>query len=90
MFSAFVDYNFYNSAANHPLKGKKISIIGDSKSTISGHNQPFFKVQSIDVGKEIVSYVTWYDVYSDSKGTKQTKKTIGGDTLTAEMIGTLQ
>lgn len=90
LFSAFVDYNFYNTAVSHPLKGKKISIIGDSKSTISGNNQPFFQVQSVDVGKEIASYVTWHDVYSDSNGTKQTKKTIGGDTLTAEMIGTLQ
>lgn len=72
------------------LKGKKISIIGDSISTISGNNTPYFTIKSVDVGKSIQSYVTWWDVWTNNEGTISTNKNIGGVTLTSAMIGTLQ
>ena len=72
------------------LTGKKISVIGDSISTISGNNNPYWKVQSVDVGQIIQSYVTWWDVWNNEDGTTPTNKTIGGVALTAAMIGTLQ
>lgn len=70
----------------HPLTGKNIAIIGDSIS--SGGLNPYFRVLDIDVGREIQSYVTYYDVRSSSGN--PTGKTIGGVALTDEMIGTLQ
>lgn len=72
------------------LSGKRIAVIGDSISTISGRNTPYWKVQTNDVGQTIQSYVTWWDVWADEGGTSPTNKTIGGVALTAAMIGTLQ
>ena len=72
------------------LAGKKIAIIGDSISTINGKNTPYWIVKSVDVGNEIESYVTWWDVWANSEGTTPTNKTIGGVSLTAAMIGTKQ
>lgn len=79
-----------NSSVISPLKDKNIAIIGDSISTINGNNTPYFTIQSIDVGEQIQSYVTWWDVWTDSNGTTPTNKTIGGVALTSAMIGTLQ
>lgn len=72
------------------IRGKKIAVIGDSISTIWGNNNPYYKIKSIDVGNEIQSYVTWWDVWANDAGTNPTNKTIGGVALTAAMIGTLQ
>ena len=72
------------------LRGKKIAVIGDSISTINGGNTPYIKVLSGDVGNEIQSYVTWWDVWTDDDGETPTNKTIGGVALTSAMIGTLQ
>lgn len=74
----------------NPLEGKNIAIIGDSISTINENNTPYINILSSDVGKPIQSWVTWYDVWSDINGTNPTNKTIGGVSLTQEMIGTLQ
>ena len=72
------------------LTGKKISVIGDSISTINGNNNPYWKVLSVDVGQQIQAWVTWWDVWANDAGTTPTGKTIGGVALTAEMIGTKQ
>lgn len=80
------------------LKGKKVSIIGDSISCFGnetqtrtqGYNAPYWIVKSVDVGVQIQSWVTWLDVYTSTSGTTPTNKTIGGVTLTAAMIGTMQ
>lgn len=74
------------SNIGHPLNGKNIAVIGDSIS--SGGLNPYFKVLAVDVGKEIQSYVTYYDVRTSNGNA--TGKTIGGVTLTDEMIGTMQ
>lgn len=74
------------SNIGHPLNGKNIAIIGDSIS--SGNVNPYFKIQSIDVGKEIQSYVTYFDVRTSNGNL--TNKEIGGITLTDDMIGTMQ
>lgn len=80
------------------LSGKKVSIVGDSISCFGTEAQvragnyitPYWKVKDIDVGETIQSYVTWLDVYTSVDSTTRTNKTIGGVTLTPEMIGTLQ
>lgn len=72
------------------LNGKKIAVIGDSISTIYNGNTPYWTVKTIDVGQEIESYVTWWDVWTNEEGTTPTGKTIGGVTLTSAMIGTKQ
>lgn len=72
----------------NPLKGKYVAVIGDSISTGADMN-PYIKIIPSDVGNEVQSWVTFFDVYSDTSLTP-TNKTIGGVTLTAEMIGTLQ
>lgn len=72
------------------INGKKIAVIGDSISTINGNNNPYWKVIPVDVGNEIQSYVTWWDVWTNDAGTTPTNKTIGGVALTSAMIGTLQ
>lgn len=64
----------------HPLKGKKIAVIGDSISTISGNNTPSWKVMSVDVGNTIDAWCTYYDI----------NKVIGGKTITSAMVGTKQ
>lgn len=75
-----------------PLYGKKVSIIGDSISTINGNNTPYFTIMDIDVGHEIQSYISYIDVYGTDTSETPTPlgTTIGGVTLTAAMIGTLQ
>lgn len=70
------------------IKGKKISIIGDSISTIYGNNNPYIEILSYDVGRSIGSWITYYDVYTSSGAA--TGKQIGGVTLTDAMIGTYQ
>lgn len=72
------------------LKDKKISIIGDSISTIYGGNAAYITILDSDVGQAIKSYVTWFDIYTNQAGSNPTNKTIGGIALTAAMIGTLQ
>lgn len=83
------------------LRGKKISIIGDSISCFGNENMvrvggtgnyttPYWLVKGVDVGQPIQSYVTWLDVYTNVNNTTPTGKTIGGVTLTPAMIGTLQ
>ena len=64
----------------HPLKGKKIAVIGDSISTIYGNNTPSWKIMSIDVGNTIEAWCTYYDI----------NKVIGGKTITSAMVGTKQ
>lgn len=76
------------SSVGHPLAGKKIAVIGDSISTGPCGNTPYWTVLDVDVGKTIQSYVTYYDVFKGSGAA--TGKTIGGVTLTEDMIGTLQ
>ena len=78
------------SYLSNSLKGKNISVIGDSVSTIKNGNTPYWLVKSEDIGKEIHSYVSWPDVYNGTDRTSPTNKSIGGVTLTEEMIGTLQ
>ena len=75
-----------------PLYGKKIAVIGDSISTINGNNTPYFTIMDIDVGNEIQSYISYVDVYGTDTSENPTPlgTTIGGVTLTANMIGTLQ
>lgn len=75
-----------------PLYGKKVAVIGDSISTISGNNTPYIKIQDSDVGNEIQSYISYLDVYGTATNEPLTPlgTTIGGVELTAEMIGTLQ
>lgn len=80
------------------LVGKKVSVIGDSISCFGTEAQvragnyttPYFKVLDGDVGNTIESWVTWLDVYTSVDSTTRTNKTIGGVTLTPEMIGTKQ
>lgn len=82
------------------LKGKKVSVIGDSiacfgtetQTRTQGYNAPYFIIKSSDVGKEIQSYITWPDVYINATSSTliSPATTIGGVTLTASMIGTLQ
>jgi len=78
------------SILSKDFSGKYISVIGDSISTINENNTPYWTVQNVDVSQQIQSYVTWWDVWSDTNGTNQTNKTIGGVSLTPQMIGTLQ
>lgn len=86
------------SRAGGSLAGKKVSIIGDSISCFGTEAQvragnyttPYFKVLDGDVGDTIESWVTWLDVYTSVDSTSRTNKTIGGVTLTPEMIGTKQ
>ena len=80
------------------LAGKKVSVVGDSISCFGTEAQvrsgqyitPYFKVLDGDVGNTIQSYVTYLDVWTSIEGTTRTNKTIGGVTLTPEMIGTKQ
>lgn len=80
------------------LSGKKVSVVGDSISCFGSETQvrngqyitPFFKVLDGDVGETIQSWVTWLDVYTSVDSTTRTNKSIGGVTLTPEMIGTKQ
>ena len=91
-------FSTLNDRVGGSLAGKKISIIGDSISCFGTEAQvragdyttPFWKVLSVDVGQNIQSWVTWLDVYTSVDSTTRTNKTIGGVTLTPEMIGTLQ
>lgn len=85
----FIETKSIQLGDSHPLKGKNIAIIGDSISTIYDNNTPYWEVKSIDVGKEIKSYVTWNDIWSNSSGTVLSNKTIGGVILTEDMIGQL-
>lgn len=78
------------SSRDNPLKGKKVSIIGDSISSSARNNAPYWLIVASDVGNQIQSYVTWADIYADWEGTIPTNKTIGGVLLTREMNGTLQ
>lgn len=73
---------------SYPLRGKKIAVIGDSISTILNGNNPFIRIQSRDVGSPLLSYVSWNDVYTSNNGVTRTPtyKTIGGVTLTEDMI----
>ena len=41
----------------HPLYGKKVTVLGDSISTVYEHNTPFWMIKSSDVGHPICSYV---------------------------------
>lgn len=69
--------------------GKKLAVIGDSISTIYGGNTPYWTVKDIDVGNTIQSYVTWEDVYGNYRypdTSHPTGKTIGGVTLTIDMV----
>ena len=61
------------------IKGKRISILGDSISTCIENNAVEFTVLSSDVGKTLQGYPTYYDI-----GT-----TIGGKQVTSAMVGTL-
>ena len=87
-----------DSKKGFALIGKKVSIIGDSISCFgtetqtrtAGYNAPYWIVKSVDVGQTIQSWVTWLDVYTSVDSTNRTNKTIGGVTLTPEMIGTKQ
>ncbi len=82
------------------LRGKKVSVIGDSiacfgtetQTRTQGYNAPYFIIKSSDVGKEIQSYITWPDVYINATSSTliSPATTIGGVSLTASMIGTLQ
>lgn len=69
------------------FNGKVIAVIGDSISTGSGLN-PFWIVRSSDVGNQIESWVTYYDVFTANGSA--TNKSIGGTLLTSSMIGTKQ
>ena len=96
---SFADkFDALNNRVGGSLSGKKISVIGDSITCFGTEAQvragdyttPFWKVLSVDVGQNIQSWVTWLDVYTSVDSTTRTNKTIGGVTLTPEMIGTLQ
>ena len=86
----YVGNKLQNSSNGNVLKGKKIAVIGDSISTINGNNTPYWEVKTIDVGKEIQSYVTWGDVYHNTSSDNPTNKKIGGVLLAENMVGTLQ
>lgn len=87
-----------NDKISSTLKGKKVSIIGDSISCFgtaaqtreNGYNAPYWIVKQVDVGNDIQSYVTWLDVYTTVDSTTLINKTIGGVLITPDMIGTLQ
>lgn len=74
----------------NPLEGKNISVLGDSISSSSRNNAPYYKIVENDVNNEIESYITHWDVYSDENGQNPTNKSIGGVPLSASMIGMKQ
>lgn len=74
--------------SSHPLYGKRIAVLGDSISTVANCNTPFWHILPIDVGHEIHSYVTWFDIYKDlDRSIGITGKTIGGVLLDESMVG---
>lgn len=78
------------SSVGHPLAGKNVSVIGDSISSSLNSANPYCKILSTDVGTIMTIPITWLDVYTDYNGDVLTNKTVGGITLTADMIGKIQ
>ena len=72
------------------IKSKTVAVIGDSISSDSEMN-PYLTVLASDVGNEIESYVTYWDIYKyENNIIVPTGKTIGGVTFTDAMVGTMQ
>lgn len=72
----------------HPLYKKRISILGDSISTVFNNNTPYFEIKQIDIGSVVSSFVSWFDIYKDlDKEKGKTGKKIGGVLLTDNMVG---
>lgn len=88
-------YEIKNNNSIFEFADKNIAIIGDSIST-NGNltdnnphgNVPEIRITEDDVGVELSAYVTWWDVFTNEEGTSFTNKTIGGISLTDDMIGT--
>ncbi len=74
-----------------PFKGKYYSVMGDSIGTDNEADTPLFTITSKDVGKPLTSWITWFD-FNNSREDKPsgTTKTIGGVTITEDMVGTEQ
>ena len=76
---------------SNPYYGKTYSVMGDSIGTDNEGDTPLFTITAKDVGKPMTTWVTWYD-YNNSREDEPsgTTKTIGGVTITEDMVGTQQ
>lgn len=76
---------------DNPFYGKTYSVMGDSIGTDSEGDTPLFTITSKDVGKPMTTWVTWYDFNNSREDEPSgTTKTIGGVTITEDMVGTQQ
>lgn len=77
--------------SDNPYYGKTYSVMGDSIGTAKEGDTPLYTITSKDVGKPMTSWVTWYD-FNNSREDEPSgsTKTIGGVTITADMVGTQQ
>lgn len=78
------------SSVGHPLSAKNVSVIGDSISSSYNSANPYCRILDADVGKSMTIPITWLDIYTNYNGDVLTNKTVGGITLTADMIGKIQ
>ena len=66
--------------------GLTVAIIGDSISTFKNKNAYEIVITEEDVGKQLFSYITHYDVYKDTAATSLTNKTISKDGINSNYL----